>query len=140
LIDTEPDIVIGPRRDEILAGACSLAELHVLVADDDKDSREALEILLTWAGYDVVTAGNGAEALERARSFLPLTIFLDIGMPDMNGYEVCRRLRTSMTFRDARIYALSGFAGPEHDTRCSEAGFTAQFTKPFDPTVLQRLH
>jgi CheY-like chemotaxis protein len=113
---------------------------RALVVDDDKDSREALAILLTWAGYDVATAANGREALLEAGRFTPAVIFLDIGMPEMNGYEVCRRLRTSTAFRNTRIYALSGFEGREHDTRCSEAGFTAQFTKPLDPTVLARLH
>jgi CheY-like chemotaxis protein len=120
--------------------APSLDRSHALVVDDDQDSREALAILLTWAGYDVVTADNGADALSKAQSFRPQVIFLDIGMPEMSGYEVCRKLRTSMTFQDARIYALSGFTGAEHDTRCSEAGFTGQFTKPIDPAVIPRLH
>lgn len=113
---------------------------RALVVDDDKDSREALTILLTWAGYDVATADNGRDALLEANRFNPQIIFLDIGMPGMSGYEVCRKLRTSMAFQDVRIYALSGFEGREHDTRCSEAGFTAQFTKPLDPTVLTCLH
>jgi two-component system CheB/CheR fusion protein len=95
---------------------------------------------LTWAGYDVATSTNGREALLEAGRFNPAVIFLDIGMPEMNGYEVCRRLRTSTAFRNTRIYALSGFEGREHATRCSEAGFTAQFTKPLDPTVLAHLH
>jgi len=117
-----------------------LHRCHALVVDDDEDSREALAILLSWAGYDVVTADNGPDALMKAQSFRPQVIFLDIGMPDMSGYEVCRKLRTSTTFRDASIYALSGFTGTEHDTRCSEAGFTGQFTKPIDPAVIQPLH
>jgi len=117
-----------------------LRRSHALVVDDDQDSREALAILLTWAGYDVVTADNGADALMKAQSFRPQVIFLDIGMPEMSGYEVCRKLRKSTTFQDARIYALSGFTGAEHDTRCSEAGFTGQFTKPIDPAVIPRLH
>jgi CheY-like chemotaxis protein len=120
--------------------APSLDRSHALVVDDDQDSREALAILLTWAGYDVVTADNGADALRKAQSFRPQVIFLDIGMPEMSGYDVCRKLRTSMTFQDAKIYALSGFTGAEHDTRCSEAGFTGQFTKPIDPAVIPRLH
>jgi CheY-like chemotaxis protein len=140
LTDTEPHIVIGPREQLLHHDARSLHASRALVVDDDRDSREALEILLTWAGYEVTTADHGAEALRTAWCFLPQVIFLDIGMPGMSGYEVCRKLRTSAAFRDARIYALSGFAGSEHDTRCSEAGFTAQFTKPIDPTMLKRLH
>jgi CheY-like chemotaxis protein len=113
--------------------------LRTLVVDDDTDSREALEILLSWAGYEVLTANNGADGLSIAKTFSPEIIFLDIGMPDMSGYEVCRTLRASIAFCDTRIYALSGFSGADHDTRCSEAGFTGQLTKPLDLTVIQSL-
>lgn len=110
-----------------------------MVIDDDEDGRDALQFMLTWAGYDVQTACNGAEGLRIAESFHPRLIFLDISMPEMSGYEVCRKLRVCEPFRDTRIYALSALTGPEHDTRCSEVGFTAQFTKPFDPGLLDRL-
>jgi len=112
---------------------------RALVIDDDTDSREALEILLSWTGYQVMTASNGMDGLAAANEFLPQIIFLDIGMPEMSGYDVCRKLRASAQFSEAKIYALSGFTGVDHDTRCSEAGFTAKFTKPIDPAVLHRL-
>jgi CheY-like chemotaxis protein len=86
-----------------LNAASETPHVRALVVDDDKDSREALAILLTWAGYDVATATNGREALLEAGRFNPAVIFLDIGMPEMNGYEVCRRLRTSTAFRNTRM-------------------------------------
>jgi CheY-like chemotaxis protein len=119
--------------------AAPLVARRVLVVDDDEDSRDALQMLLTWAGYEVQTACNGAEGLTTAKNFRPQFIFLDISMPEMNGYEVCRSLRLGGLFRDTRIYALSALTGTEHDTRCSEAGFTAQFIKPLDPAILDRL-
>lgn len=121
------------------ASRYSSAPLRALVIDDDADSRDALEMILTWAGYDVQTARSGVEGLRAAGSFLPQLIFLDISMPEMSGYEVCSKLRRGELFRDTRIYALSALTGDQHDTRCSEAGFTAQFIKPFDPGVLDRL-
>jgi CheY-like chemotaxis protein len=110
-----------------------------LVVDDEADSREALAILLSWAGHDVHVASDGAEALKAAQQYLPELIFLDIGMPSLDGYELCRRLRASPIFSHARIYALSGFSGVLHDMRCSAAGFTGQLTKPLDPARLQQL-
>jgi CheY-like chemotaxis protein len=110
-----------------------------LVVDDEEDSREALAILLRWVGYDVHLAADGEAALDTAARYLPEVIFLDIGMPGMSGYEVCGEMRRSPLLRDARIFALSGFTGETHDTRCSEAGFTAQITKPINPTLLEDL-
>jgi CheY-like chemotaxis protein len=110
-----------------------------LVVDDEQDSRDALAILLRMEGLVVHAAADGDEGLRFAREYLPELIFLDIGMPGRTGYEVCRELRQSSAFEATRIFALSGFSGETHVTRCSEAGFTACFTKPMDPSVLQRL-
>jgi CheY-like chemotaxis protein len=115
-----------------------LNRLCALVADDDADSRDALALLLRWCGYDVKLAADGDEALAIAEQYRPELIFLDIGMPGRDGYEVCRRLRQSPEFAHARIVAASGYTGEMHDTRCSEAGFTAQMSKPIDPAALDR--
>jgi len=110
-----------------------------LVVDDEADSREALAILLSWSGHEVYQASDGEQALTAAERYRPELIFLDIGMPELNGYDVCKRLRNSTLFKDARIIALSGFTGELHQTRCSEAGFDALLTKPLDPAELERL-
>lgn len=110
-----------------------------LVVDDEADSREALAILLRLEGLVVHVAADGDEALRMAHEYLPELILLDIGMPGRTGYEVCAELRQDPALANARIFALSGFSGETHSTRCSEAGFTGQFTKPMDPAVLQRL-
>ena len=112
---------------------------RALIVDDDRDTRETLAILLTWAGHDVQEAADGVEALRLAEQFRPDVVFLDIGMPRLNGYEVCRGLRQSPALRHARIFALSGISGAEHDALCDEAGFSARLTKPVDPAALMRL-
>jgi CheY-like chemotaxis protein len=119
--------------------ATKLNRRCVLVTDDDRDSREALAMLLNWSELEVHVASNGAEALLSAAQYLPRLILLDIGMPHLNGYEVCRRLRLSPPFQHASIFALSAFSGELHDTRCAEAGFTGQLAKPFDPAALERV-
>jgi CheY-like chemotaxis protein len=108
-----------------------------LVADDEADGREALAVLLKWAGFEVHLASDGEQALEAAARYRPELIFLDIAMPCRDGYEVCRLLRQRPEFTDARIVAVSGFSGETHDTRCSEAGFSAQMSKPIDPGALE---
>ncbi len=112
---------------------------RALVVDDDRDTRETLAILLTWAGHDVQQAADGSEALRLAEQFRPDLVFLDISMPRINGYEVCRRLRESLALKHARIFALSGISGSEHDALCEKAGFSARLTKPVDPAALMRL-
>lgn len=115
----------------------SLNRRCALVADDEADSREAVAVLLRWCGYDVKLAADGEEALEIAKDYRPELIFLDIAMPRCDGYEVCRRLRQSPELAHARIIAVSGRSGEAHDARCSEAGFTAQMSKPIEPSSLE---
>jgi CheY-like chemotaxis protein len=116
-----------------------LARRSVLIADDQIDSVEALTILLEWSGHEVHVALNGKDAVLAARQYRPELIFLDISMPELNGYEVCRRLRTMPEFADARIYAITAFTGEPHQTRRDEAGFTGQLTKPIDIGALETL-
>lgn len=111
----------------------------VLIVDDQIDSVQALSILLEWAGHEVHLAMDGLSALQAASDYHPDLIFLDISMPGLNGYEVCRRLRDMPAFVDARIYALSALSGEPHTTRCSEAGFTGRLTKPVDPEAIEKL-
>jgi CheY-like chemotaxis protein len=111
----------------------------VLVVDDDRDTRDTLAVLLALGGHVVRLARDGEEAIKAAKEFRPEVVFLDIRMPQADGYTVCRQLRHSHACREASIYALSALSGPEHDRRCSEAGFTAQLTKPLEPSALSAL-
>ena len=132
-----PDGQVQWQTDARNGDELTLNRPRALVADDDLDSREALALILRWCGYDVQLAGDGQQALEIADEYRPELIFLDIGMPARDGYEVCRRLRRKPEFEHVRIVAVSGFSGETHDTRCSEAGFTAQMPKPIDALAIE---
>jgi signal transduction histidine kinase/ActR/RegA family two-component response regulator len=113
--------------------------IRVLVVDDNKDAVESLALLLSLEGYTVVTACNGVTALAEARRFQPEVVLLDIGMPDMDGYEVVRELRARELTSSATIIALTGYGQPEDRARAEAAGFTDHLTKPVNPELLYTL-
>jgi signal transduction histidine kinase/ActR/RegA family two-component response regulator len=112
---------------------------RLLVADDNSDSATSLSILLNDAGYDVRTAGDGAQALETAAQFRPDIVLLDIGMPKLNGYEVARHLRRQPWGRNMLLIAVTGWGGVDHRQQTAQAGFDHHLTKPVDPAELTRL-
>ncbi len=112
---------------------------RVLVADDNYDSATSLSILLNDAGYEIRTAGDGAQALQTAAEFRPDIALLDIGMPMLNGYEIARRIRDQPWGRDVLLIAVTGWGGPEHRQQTSAAGFDHHLIKPVDPAALTQL-
>src|SRR4051812_3495826 len=110
----------------------------VLVVDDDRDSRETLTELLRLEGCEVRSAASGESCLQLAKKFIPDVVFLDIQMPQMNGYDVCRQLRGLKQFDHTRIVALSALSGPEHSSRCNVAGFDEVMVKPPQIDALMR--
>jgi CheY-like chemotaxis protein/two-component sensor histidine kinase len=117
----------------------AIGRRRILVADDNYDSATSLSILLNDAGYDVRTAGDGAQALETAAQFRPDVALLDIGMPKLNGYEVARQLRSQPWGRHVLLIAVTGWGGAEHRQQTAQAGFDHHLTKPVDPAALTRL-
>ncbi|HWB14298.1 MAG TPA: PAS domain S-box protein [Pirellulales bacterium] len=116
-----------------------LPSRRVLVVDDNQDAADGLAIVLGLAGQDVRTAYDGPSALAEANHFRPDVIFLDIGMPGMDGYEVARRLRADPELKGALLVALTGW-GQEADRRRSfDAGFDHHLVKPVDTDVLNDL-
>jgi two-component system CheB/CheR fusion protein len=111
----------------------------VLVVEDGEDAREMLHALLALQGHEVRTAGTGAEALEAAREFCPEVVLLDIGLPDIDGYEVARRMRGTGSTRDARIVALTGYGQSDDERRAHDSGFDLHITKPVEPQSLARV-
>jgi signal transduction histidine kinase/DNA-binding response OmpR family regulator len=109
---------------------------RILVVDDNVDAAESLAVLLGIWGHEVQVAHDGVAALELAPKFDPELVFLDIGLPEMNGYDVARHLRQDTGLTKAKYIALSGY-GTEHDQRRSrEAGFDLHLVKPVDPRSL----
>jgi signal transduction histidine kinase len=103
---------------------------RVLVVDDNADAAEAMAMLLVAAGNDVRVAHDGVHALQVAEAFTPDTIFLDLGMPRLNGWETAERIRSEAWGRDLLIVALTGWGQPQDRGRTAAAGFDAHLVKP----------
>ena len=87
---------------------------RILIVDDDTDAAEALGELLRDCGHEVATAHDGPQALDRARLQRPDVVLLDIGMPEMDGYEVAKRIREELGLDDALLVALTGYGEDRH--------------------------
>lgn len=114
----------------------SRKKLRALVVDDVLDVAEMLRVLLTQAGFDVVTADSAYAAIDAAREQRFDVIVSDIGMPGMNGYELARVLRRLPRYKSVPMIAVSGYAEFNDRREALSAGFTAQMTKPIDPQSL----
>jgi PAS domain S-box-containing protein len=110
--------------------ASLLSERRILVVDDYADAAESLTMLLQAEGHAVETADCGLKALERAQAFRPQVVLLDIGLPDLDGYEVARRLRALPETHDAVLVALTGYGQTEDRERSRSAGFNHHLLKP----------
>ncbi|MDI1475592.1 PAS domain-containing protein [Polyangium sp. y55x31] len=112
---------------------------RVLVVDDNVDNADSLAALLEIMGSEVRTAYDGEQALRIAESFKPTVMLLDIGMPRMNGYQVCRRLRELPWGRAIWLIAMTGWGQAEDRRQSREAGFDHHLVKPVDNTALMKL-
>jgi two-component system CheB/CheR fusion protein len=124
----------APDRD-----ATPASPRRILIADDNRDSAETMSMLLTLAGHEVHIARTGAEAWETAKRVRPDTGILDIGMPDLTGYEVAERIRHEAWGRDITLIAVTGWGQDADKRRALAAGFDHHLTKPIDPKLLERL-
>jgi two-component system CheB/CheR fusion protein len=102
----------------------------ILLADDNCDAADSLSLLLGLQGYDVQIAYNGREALELASTTHPAVLILDIGMPELNGYEVALRIRQQSWGREVMLIALTGWGQQGDMERAYSAGFDRHFSKP----------
>ncbi len=112
---------------------------RVLVVDDNVDAADSLALLLRVSGQEVRVAYDGPTALLITEAFRPQLVLLDIGMPQMDGYEVARRLRRQPGLEGVTLVAVTGWGQEEDRQRSREAGFDHHLTKPADPAALQRL-
>jgi len=114
-------------------------QLSVLVVDDVNDVTEMIALFLKHAGYEVVTADAAETALKLARERRFDLIISDIGMPEMNGYELADALRHLSAYQDIPMIAVTGYTEYDDRGRSLQAGFNAHLTKPIDPTQLLNL-
>jgi CheY-like chemotaxis protein len=111
----------------------------VLLVDDNRDAADTCALLLELAGHEVRTAYSGRSALEVAESFQPHVGVLDIGMPDLDGYQVARLMRQSAWGKDAVLVAVTGWGRDDDRKRALTAGFDHHLTKPVTGETLQFL-
>jgi CheY-like chemotaxis protein len=112
----------------------------ILIVDDDPGIRRLIATTLEdVSGYRMTEAGDGEEAVQRARAGRPEIVFLDIDMPRLNGIEACRRIRSEPTTADATIVMLTGDSDDEAERDARAAGADLFLTKPFSPLHLLRL-
>jgi CheY-like chemotaxis protein len=110
--------------------------MKVLVVDDNPDAATSLSMLVELLGYEVRTAYDGAEALQLAGEFYPDVVLLDLGMPRMDGYEACRRLRAQPWGARMAVVAVSGWGREDDRQRTRLAGFDQHLVKPVAPDVI----
>jgi CheY-like chemotaxis protein len=122
------------RKDE--SPAISVRPQRILVVDDNVDAADTLSILLSGDGHQTTTAYNATDALAQIAIFHPETIFIDIGLPDMNGYDMALQIQTTHAAHSMKLVALTGY-GQSDST--PGAGFHAHLIKPVTPEDLRRI-
>jgi PAS domain S-box-containing protein len=112
---------------------------RVLIVDDSEDGAESLAMLLEFGGHETYKAHDGIAALEAAERLRPDAVLLDIGLPGLNGYEVCRRIRQTPWGKQLTLVALTGWGSDDDRDRSREAGFDVHLVKPVDFDALLKL-
>jgi CheY-like chemotaxis protein len=112
---------------------------RILITDDNKAVADSLQLFLTAIGVESRVVYDSLDALEVAAQWLPDTIFLDIGMPKLNGYETARRIRNEPWGQSIALIALTGWGEQRDKERAQQAGFDLHLVKPVDPAVIEEL-
>jgi two-component system, OmpR family, alkaline phosphatase synthesis response regulator PhoP len=105
----------------------------ILIADDNENIREALTYLLEDEGYTLSVAKDGGEALRKVREVTPDILFLDIMMPEINGYDVCRTIKSDPDLKKTYVIMLTAKGQGDEQERCKEFGADEYVVKPFSP-------
>jgi signal transduction histidine kinase len=123
-----------PKSHETESPSASTAEnvRRILIVDDNQDSADAVALILQLDGHDVRAVYSGVDALGVVEEFKPHAVLLDIGMPQLNGYQVAQRLRTQAWGKNVLLIAQTGWGQAEDIRQCHEAGFNHHVTKPID--------
>ena len=112
---------------------------RLLVVDDNKDAAESMSMLLEMWGHEVAFAYDGPSALRTAEKWQPEAVFLDIGLPGMDGYEVAERLRELPQAKDAVLIAITGYGQEDDRLRSRRAGIAHHLVKPVAPDAMRNL-
>ena len=122
--------VVSSRVSDVAAEPAS--QRRILIVDDNVDSADSLAMLLEITGNQTYLAHDGVEAIESIEKYRPEVVLLDIGLPKLDGHEVCRRVREQPWGKDIRIIALTGWGQDDDRRKSEEAGFNGHLVKPVD--------
>jgi PAS domain S-box-containing protein len=128
--------MITPTKPQEFPGRNAMRR-RVLLVDDNEDGLRMMEMMIRSLGHEIATAANGQEAVKKAESFAPEVIFMDLGMPVMNGYEAVRRIREASWGREMLIVATTGWGQENDRRRTMEAGFDDHLVKPVEMEALR---
>jgi CheY-like chemotaxis protein len=113
--------------------------LRILIIEDNKDLAMLICSIFELLGHKAVSANSGIEGIKKAQEDRPNAIFCDIGLPDMNGYEVAKQIRSEELLNDVFLIALTGYAGQNDIERAKESGFSLYLSKPIDIDVIRKV-
>ena len=122
--------------DPVRSAPASQGRRRIVVVEDNEDGREMLRLLLESAGHEVHTAADGPDGVELVTRVRPDIAFVDLGLPELNGFEVARRIRAAPGTGDVHLIALTGYGQAEDRAHALEAGFDDHLVKPVDPARL----
>ena len=111
----------------------SMEQKKILIADDNENIREALTYLLEDEGYQLWLAKDGAETIEKVKEFRPDILFLDIMMPEINGYDVCQVIKSDPVLKNTYVIMLTAKGQVAEQERGKEVGADEYVVKPFSP-------
>jgi len=109
----------------------------VLIVDDDDDARDLLRELIGALGHSTLQAASAREAMEQAERTRPDVALIDLGLPDSDGCELARQIRTTLAGADIRLIALTGYSDREMRQSASAAGFDDFLVKPAPPNAIE---
>jgi two-component system alkaline phosphatase synthesis response regulator PhoP len=121
------DTIFNEKRD------MAMDTKKILIADDNQNIRDALTYLLEDEGYELLLAKDGAETLRKVRDLRPDLLFLDIMMPEINGYDVCRAIKADPLLKDTYVIMLTAKGQVAEQERGKEVGANEYIVKPFSP-------
>jgi DNA-binding response OmpR family regulator len=115
------------------------SSLRILIVDDNRDAADSVGLMLQSTGNEICVAYDGEDAVRAADRFRPQVVLLDIGLPKLNGYEACRRIRKQPWGRNMVVIAVTGWGQDDDKRKAEDAGFDRHMVKPVDPHNLIKL-
>lgn len=128
-----------PRPEPAVAESAAMTRRRILVVDDNRDAATSLAVLLNLSGHETQTAYDGLEAVDAASTFRPDVALLDIGLPNLSGFEVARKIRAQPWGKSTVLIAVTGWGQDEDRLKSGEAGFDGHLIKPADFHAVQKL-